>query len=440
MDPLLTASWDIDFPAYNEDITMRKHIFTGLFLILITSVLSGCSQDAPVASTPVETQNPVLAAGEYVLPAAFTGEWTGVDGFLHVTADAKVETPYGLKIPIAAVEKKQITQEDADKLMDEFIGDAQLYKEYRGDWADMPENYEEKISRKLQKNPFQSYELKGSYAETELGRAHIQIENNQGFPSSFIFSVNRYGDLNHPKAFETAKTPPLSEADAMAAAEVVLNHLGLQHYLCQEATPVAYLLNGPTPHNADGAEDFFQTTGYNLRYVPGVEGCPAAILDQAYGSSREENLGIDSSWTFETIDISINANKEIVFFKWYSPQEKPELISEKAKLLPFLEISSCFPDLIMTKNRELSEINAINGFDVYTEVRVDKVELNFMRIRDKYNFEEGIYIPVWDFWGTTSSYTEDEDHFYINNMEPQHEIVLTINALDGTIVDRELGY
>ena len=63
-----------------------------------------------------------------------------------------------------------------------------------------------------------------------------------------------------------------------------------------------------------------------------------------------------------------------------------------------------------------------------------------MRIRDKYDDTQGRIVPVWDFWGTARWYTEDDAYQGLINDEGAHTIVLTINALDGTVIDRELGY
>ena len=50
----------------------------------------------------------------------------------------------------------------------------------------------------------------------------------------------------------------------------------------------------------------------------------------------------------------------------------------------------------------------------------------------------GIMVPVWDVFG--GSQTEYEDHTEINTGEHSRQSMLTINALDGTIIDRGLGY
>ena len=57
-----------------------------------------------------------------------------------------------------------------------------------------------------------------------------------------------------------------------------------------------------------------------------------------------------------------------------------------------------------------------------------------MRIRDKGSLQ-GTIVPVWDFWGTWTWYDADK--------QPESyttQPMLTLNAIDGSVVDRQLGY
>ena len=45
-----------------------------------------------------------------------------------------------------------------------------------------------------------------------------------------------------------------------------------------------------------------------------------------------------------------------------------------------------------------------------------------MRVLEPDSLDSGVIIPVWDFYG------------------PSGETYLTINAIDGTVIDRQYGY
>ena len=62
-----------------------------------------------------------------------------------------------------------------------------------------------------------------------------------------------------------------------------------------------------------------------------------------------------------------------------------------------------------------------------------------MRIRDRENFDEGMLIPVWDFRGTVEYAYDGWDNYGFTG-DHEERIFLTVNAVDGSIIDRDLGY
>ena len=66
---------------------------------------------------------------------------------------------------------------------------------------------------------------------------------------------------------------------------------------------------------------------------------------------------------------------------------------------------------------------------VETNVTVNEVKLRYERISEKDSFDTGLLVPAWDFIGRKWDDYESHDGS-----------VLTINAIDGSIIDRELGY
>lgn len=63
---------------------------------------------------------------------------------------------------------------------------------------------------------------------------------------------------------------------------------------------------------------------------------------------------------------------------------------------------------------------------------VREAKLGLMRIKERNSKDTGLIIPVWDFMGTYTAEGILFDDDYIS--------LLTINAIDGSIVDRGLGY
>ncbi len=57
--------------------------------------------------------------------------------------------------------------------------------------------------------------------------------------------------------------------------------------------------------------------------------------------------------------------------------------------------------------------------------------LGYSRISEADSFDTGLLVPVWDFMGTVTNEAYGEE---------EYRSVLTINAVDGSIIDRALGY
>lgn len=49
-------------------------------------------------------------------------------------------------------------------------------------------------------------------------------------------------------------------------------------------------------------------------------------------------------------------------------------------------------------------------------------------------------VPVWDFLGTKVIDHNNTGEAYTDSFGGPYESCLTINAMDGTVIDRDLGY
>ena len=101
---------------------------------------------------------------------------------------------------------------------------------------------------------------------------------------------------------------------------------------------------------------------------------------------------------------------------------------EKTALKSFDDVKSTFEQMILVSNATSEE-------SIRKEIEIDRVVLGYCRVSEADSYDTGLLIPVWDFIGKTSTYYVDESFATYN-----YGSILTINAIDGTIVDRSLGY
>ena len=428
------------------------------------------------------------------LPNRFTGEWTGLDGCFYVTADADIALPDLDAIPTATVTRKPFSQEDADNLLNYFIQDNTLYRSLgmnkqeaqerlekyyavqRGEipitdvtadhtidelpdliarWEEnvrtAPENSEVEVSRQFQSDDFFDEVISG-YAYVGDRTVHVRINNNDDYHDEAIIYIAGYGDP-HNSGIDVYYVDEMSEEDqatvninmtqeqALQMGDAFLKDLGIKNYVCDSSKPVIYFNAG-------------NEIGYELEYVRQLNGFPIS-RDIVYeftpdggtlfhpsgnGTSTPENEPTPNGvWAYERLTIYV-AEEGVVYFDWQNPYSDPIIQTENTQLMNFQDISDIFAKMIFVKNHFWLEANEENGFVCNQNVDVDHVELNLMRIRNKDSFSEGTLVPVWDFWAKTSMYPEDDKYRDVVYDGSYYEIVLTINAIDGTVIDRELGY
>lgn len=117
-------------------------------------------------------------------------------------------------------------------------------------------------------------------------------------------------------------------------------------------------------------------------------------------------------------------------FEWINPWQVEELSAEAVFLMPFTEIRDIFQEMILKTN--------LDGFSEAgdtMEIRVDEVRLGYMRIQEAAEEDMvGTLVPVWDFLGGRICRNAAGEVKY--TMDNGYESLLTVNAMDGTIIDR----
>ncbi|MCI9552609.1 MAG: hypothetical protein HFE94_03630 [Acutalibacter sp.] len=220
-------------------------------------------------------------------------------------------------------------------------------------------------------------------------------------------------------------TANLTQAEAQAQAEAFLEKVGLADFayaeggLFTELTIPARLMEteqGGTPYGIY----------YILRYCRELDG---VLLTQSsgekFGESWDQNGGHNKQmWPGECVELRVN-DSGIVGFAYNAPVEITETVVEGAALMPFDQIKETFEQMLPVK---------LASKDYQNAAKVDKVRLSYSRISEKDRFDSGLVVPVWSFEGSCSSYSEEHLAFTRNG------VLLAINAIDGSIIDPNLGY
>lgn len=150
-------------------------------------------------------------------------------------------------------------------------------------------------------------------------------------------------------------------------------------------------------------------------------------------SNRVTAQGYTFPWQYELARVYVD-DKGIASMDYTSPTEVKEKVSESVKILPFEDIMNKFNSQILLSAAKLENETPIE----YQTFEVSETRLGLGRISESEDFSSCLYVPVWDFYGTwTTKYNDDPNKAVSQDLAYSH---LTINAIDGSIIDRELGY
>lgn len=442
---------------------MKKHTLQLLSGLLAMTLLTGCAA-GQTQTEPTSVNQAMLIEqsrqeqDSYAFPPRFTGNWEAQEGKVTIHADAEVSAEQGTALPTATVASRQFTQADVDNLLKVFLKGEPLYervatkedcREYLAhvqspQWQpdpDAPEQTPEQLEKRRQDLiAYYTAELEKAPEERPIIHGFSDSHDpEQMFGTGTVDGVNYTFDIIQPpfgmaeicrEGYENwswgetdAKDYP-DEAWAIAQADALIRDLGMTHMVCDDVQP--------------GGDDTLM-----LYYVPSVNGIRLSSI-------RNDTAQADGNWSFYsywgytgTENIQIYVNKEgVCVFRWWYPTEEASVKEAQTALLPFEEIASIASTMLPIvvvgpKETGLVELDRINGFDTHMDVEIAKVSLTLMRTQDEASSLATI-IPVWDFWGTW-------DWYYLENQREEDRSVtsqpmLTLNAIDGSVVDRRLGY
>ncbi len=176
--------------------------------------------------------------------------------------------------------------------------------------------------------------------------------------------------------------------------------------------------------------------------------------------NRPENIPYIEPWPYEQVYVRVDSIG-IQSVSWKGALDVVETLTDNTALLPFEDIKDCFTKMAFIKNSYVEDMlncsyteddkpNSKTLAQVDTiEIDINKIDLSLMRVQTGQDY---LLIPVWDFYGYKQLLTEDgtdyalaakvinEEELKQQRLREAKQSFLTINAIDGSIIDRERGY
>ena len=329
------------------------------------------------------------------------------------------------------LEYKRLAQTTNDGRYDQIITD--LEKQYDA----APDSSQLEVSTTFSKEAAASPAYSGGILvnfDRNTQRYAIQIQNNDTGKLSYA-TMRAVGSFNY---YITASAPnenypvdiPYDEAKAQA-----------------ERT-VANMAPDLTLHNAYIAcvdSEEANKYAYQFVFTRAVNGF-SMVYDEtnAIGSNFSEESGTDlyqEPWPYEYLLLVIDKNG-MQKMEWNSPLRVEKTLNENVALMPYADIMDVFKKMVFIKN-SVWETEPLNDAVKSISVAIDRITLGLSRVQSGESF---YLIPVWDFYGNVTYLDGDGNDAFGKKLDDGARYrdslrsLLTINAIDGTLIDRQLGY
>ena len=180
---------------------------------------------------------------------------------------------------------------------------------------------------------------------------------------------------------------------------------------------------------------------------------------------KSENLWC-SGWGYERLEVRID-DYGLAGIIWENPCEITEVLTNDTPMLPFEQMMKCFAQAMFIEYDVFikKDVNTLFGRNEYTVLEseyeatgfagdylgqwsISAIVLNLVRVQAG---DEYLLIPVWSFYGSISWLSKegekvdlwilDTNKIYSSFLITEYETpLMTINAIDGSVIGRRYGW
>lgn len=270
--------------------------------------------------------------------------------------------------------------------------------------------------------------LDNSLLTGEIRHAVFSVEN-VAFNGSWIWLMTDFtkqGEYPEQLAVEedlAAKFEGMQMRPETAVKETAeqLTQMGMEEYAPYGGE---YGYMNAAVEQGDDVVNLLRGVGYIVHCSRVEDGVPVLYTHET--GSRPEDALIwwpAEEMTFVYTDDGLSA------FEWVNPWVVEDLSGEPVFLMPFAEIADIFQEMVVKKS--LDEFGEEGD---KTQIQVSDVRLGYKLLQDTGTERmTGSLVPVWNFTGRKISRNAAGEMKYV--IENAYESLLTVNAMDGTIVE-----
>ncbi len=421
-----------------------KKISIILCLILIIS-MTACSSKIEADYTDENDEHTTLLSERLSVPEYYENELTSENGNSTLIIKADVTVPNVYDVDTVSMKSVTFTDEQLTDFCQKCIEGTEVsdwrvvIDAFMGQWEDWDGDFSLRLNPQSTADE-QIYMLwmisdYGSiYSDAWLDENDNLLSGTEINYESKVaenIDINNLVELTDDKAnsctidFETAK----AYADEALAGydEFELAFYG-QNYGGEENS-------GSTDLESASGGEYEQY--YVFYYTREFQGVPVNYSTNSLNVSQE--FGFTAG--LEYIAVMVN-DDGVIAFEYSNPFEMGDVVEQNVDLISFDEAMEVFENVAMLY---LKSGEAINGFDKNV-MKITDIRFGYMQIKQA-NSDEYVLTPVWDFYGESAFVYDDSADYYFELYDSLYyddvftaNARFTISAVDGTVIDRSLGY
>lgn len=352
------------------------------------------------------------------------------NGTTTITAeDAQVILPAVDHLGAAVVSRGDLTAEQIKEIGDAFFEGRTPYEPV----PDTKEDYMEQIQ--VINDQYESY-LEDGISEDELAPLMVQMDSLRERMAS---APSRDDVTLNPMSYEWQEYPGVSGLEQIVGEN---NEDPIKYRLSASREDSFFYFNlSKNANTGNGTKNLSSKAGIlSSMAVEDVSAVEKAFSENRCDYSEEdaiqlcldylENLGISTDglevsavdplvW-YDYMDNSVE-DAGVTFLFWQNPMTMGETLAQKVELLPFDQVLEIITGHVTLAYENYAMDERLRDGESLT---VDRITLGMMRVQNENNENDFTLIPVWDVFSTQlGDYS-----------------LVTVNAMDGSIITRENGY
>ncbi len=175
---------------------------------------------------------------------------------------------------------------------------------------------------------------------------------------------------------------------------------------------------------------------YRIECARMQNGIPCLWSENVWSDAMDS---FSPEWYYERLEIYVS-DRGIHRLSWSSPLQIGDTVTAETNLLPFAKIRAIMEKMLPILFEDEAKDYYGSEITYIRQKQIDRVELGLWRVRERDNIEQGLLVPAWAFYATTTADTAPDDAAKFDYHEEDYTLILLINAVDGTIIDATLGY